>query len=120
MYLVNGKVKEIAVPAKYENERSSIKLLNYIFRTTKALIKIFFKRIYYKYFLFSLHPIIIFVGVGSILFIFGIIWGFLIINESAQGRVSTTATVMLSVLPLILGFQLLLQSIVMDIQNEPK
>jgi len=35
-------------------------------------------------------------------------------------HVATTGTVMLSVLPLILGFQLILQAIVLDIQESPK
>ncbi len=35
-------------------------------------------------------------------------------------HVATTGTVMLAVLPLILGFQLILQAIVLDIQASPK
>jgi hypothetical protein len=36
------------------------------------------------------------------------------------GEIATTGTVMLSVLPLLIGFELILQAIILDIQATPK
>ena len=52
-------------------------------------------------------------------------WGFIFgayhwILSVVTNHVATTGTVMLAVLPLILGFQLVLQAIVLDIQETPK
>jgi glycosyltransferase involved in cell wall biosynthesis len=122
LYLINARVKDVPVPALYAGETSTINLVPYIFRTTRTLTKSFFKRVYYKYILFSLHPIALFLVFGSLLFLFGLIYGLVIgIMALHPGHhPASTATVMISVLPLILGFQLLLQAIVLDIENEPK
>lgn len=122
LYLVNARVKDVAVPALYGEEKSTIKLYSYIPRTSKTLFKSFFKRIYYKYVLYSLHPIAIFYITGIALFMFGLIYCGVIAYYALQPShtPASTATVMIAVLPLILGFQLLLQAVVLDIQNEPK
>ncbi len=50
-------------------------------------------------------------------FIFGsIVW----IRSIAINTAAPTGTIMLVVIPLILGFQLTLQAITLDIQNTPK
>jgi glycosyltransferase involved in cell wall biosynthesis len=122
MYLVNGRVKDVPVPARYEGETSDIKLFSYTAKTTKTLFASFFKRIYYKYVLFSLHPIALLMFSGSLLFLFGLIYGLVIFVNSLQPDhiPATTATVMLSVVPFIVGFELLINAFVLDIQNEPK
>lgn len=121
-YLVNARVRDIAVPARYEGEQSDIKIVSYVLRTTRTLVKSFFLRMYYKYILFSFHPVALFLITGSTLFLFGLVYGAYIIFNSlhAASVPASTATVMIAVVPFILGFQLLLQAIVLDIQNEPK
>ncbi len=122
MYLIDARVKDVPVPAKYEGEKSDIRLLSYTIRTSKTLFTSFFKRIYYKYIFFSLHPIALFMISGALLFLFGLIYGIVILIDSLQANSApaTTATVMLSVVPFIVGLQLLINAFVLDIQNEPK
>ena len=53
--------------------------------------------------------------------VFGLAWGVVKwVQGSLAGVPATTGTVMIAVLPLILGMQLLLQAAVLDIQNVPK
>ena len=53
--------------------------------------------------------------------IFGTIFGAIKWYESVESGIeATTGTVMLSVLPIILGVQFLLQAINIDISSEPK
>lgn len=122
LYLASARVKDVPVPAKYDGEVSSIRLSSYIPRTSKTLFKSFFQRLYYKYFLFSLHPVALFLFSGLVFFLFGLIYGIIIFAHSlhAGHTPATTATVMLSVVPFIVGFQLLLYALVLDIQNEPR
>lgn len=122
LYLAGARVKDVAVPALYADETSTIVLRRYIPTTTVTMFKILCKRIYYTYFLFSLHPVALFLVSGAIFFSVGLIYGGVIFLHSlGPGHTpATTATVMLSVVPFICGFQLLLYALVLDIQNEPK
>lgn len=122
MYLVNASIKDVSVPARYDGEKSDINLMTYVPTTSYTLIKSFISRIYYKYIFQTLHPIGLFMVFGSILLLFGLLYGLLILlNTIKPGHnPSTSATVMISVVPFFIGFQLLLQAVVLDIQNEPK
>jgi glycosyltransferase involved in cell wall biosynthesis len=111
------RVKDVSVPARYGKEQSGIKLLN----TIRMFPKRFFYRIYYKYVLMDFSPIALFLIIGLLLFSWGFIFGaYLFIKANITDIDTPLGTVMLVVVPLILGFQLLLQAIVLDIQETQK
>ena len=63
----------------------------------------------------------LFLVTGLLMGIFGAAWGLYFWEKSIRtGIPASTGTVMIAVLPVILGFQLLLQAIAYDIQNVPK
>lgn len=113
---------DISIPPVYKNEHSKIKLHKVIGPTLWVLLKGFVERIFYKYILFNFSPVGLFFIVGFLLNLFGIVFGIAIFLSSlgAHHEPASTATVMISIVPFILGFQLILQAIVLDIQNEPK
>ena len=119
--ILNAKVKDVPIPANYGNEKSKLKILNIIFPFIYNLTKSFFRRILIKYFLRGIHPIFLFLFFGFLLFSFGLIFGIIhyIISVTTQIP-ATTGTVMFSVLPLMMGFELILWAIVLDIQNIKK
>ena len=81
----------------------------------------FWRRIYQKYVLRDFSPIALFLFLGLLLFCWGVFFGaYHWIKSLEEGHVTPTGTIMLSVLPLILGFQLMLQAIVLDIQETPR
>jgi hypothetical protein len=111
----------VAIPAKYGDEQSDIKLFNTIRMFPLLFIKRFFYRIYYKYVLMDFSPIALFLITGLSLFLWGFIFGaYLFLKANITGVDTPVGTVMLVVVPLILGFQLLLQAIVLDIQESQK
>ncbi|MGA9770340.1 MAG: glycosyltransferase family 2 protein [Blastocatellia bacterium] len=115
------RVKDIAIPARYGNEESHLNLVGISFTFPLLLIRRFFRRIYQKYVLRDFSPIALFLFLGSLLFAWGTGFGIYLWVESAiTGAATPTGTIMLSLLPLILGFQLLLQAIVLDIQETPR
>jgi hypothetical protein len=78
------------------------------------------RRVFWQYFLYDFTPVSIFLMLGLLLLSFGTLWGLYHWYISiAYQYVATTGTVMVAMLPFILGFQLLLQAIVLDIQNTP-
>jgi glycosyltransferase involved in cell wall biosynthesis len=120
LYLQRSHIKDVPIPARYAGEKSDIQLLSYIPRTSLTLWHNFWQRVISTYVINSFHPVAVFLFSGLTLFCFGTIFGLYVAISSIGPKTASTATVMLSVVPFILGFQLLLQAIVLDIQNEPK
>lgn len=119
--IVNAKVMDHAVPAIYGDETSTIKLLPTAFRNLRAVWSGFWRRIFYKYMLFGFHPIALFLLGGILLLLFGVVASIVIlIDRIVNGMTPTTGSVMLAVLPIILGFQLILTALTMDVSNEQK
>lgn len=119
--IAGAKIKDHAVPAIYGEEKSTINLLPTAFRNLYAIHQGFWRRIYYKYILYGLHPVALFLFSGLLLFILGIIGSIYILYERIVNDLSpSTGTVMLVVLPLLVGFQLLLSAVTMDMNNENK
>ncbi|HSP55775.1 MAG TPA: glycosyltransferase family 2 protein [Dehalococcoidia bacterium] len=118
--LTNVRIKDIPVPAVYGEEESTIRMTSFLRRAFWVMIKGFFRRIFEKYVLYSFHPIALFLFSGTVLSLWGIGFGTWVAIDSLGQNTATTGTVMLAVLPFLMGFQLLLSAIVLDIQNEPK
>jgi glycosyltransferase involved in cell wall biosynthesis len=115
------RVKDVPIPARYGEEQSDIKLFNIIRMFPLLFLKRFFYRIYHKYILLDFSPIALFLITGLILFLWGVFFGaYLFVKANITGVDTPLGTVMLVVVPLILGFQLLLQAIVLDIQESKK
>lgn len=117
--IVGAKIRDVPIPAVYGEEKSTINLFGSMVSTFRVLNKGFWQRIYYKYVLYSFHPIALFLFSGLLATLVGILWAIFVLYEKLANNISpSTGTVMLVVLPLILGFQLLLTAIIMDVNNE--
>lgn len=119
--LNNARVRDVAIPARYGDERSGLNPFRVGVTFPLLFIPRFWRRIYQKYVLRDFSPIALFLFAGLLLFAWGVAfgayhWALSILTDHA----ATTGTVMLAVLPLIIGFQLMLQAIVLDIQETPK
>jgi glycosyltransferase involved in cell wall biosynthesis len=117
---VNAVVMDISMPAIYQNERSSVKVSREIFIFSTNLIARIFDRFFSRYFLYDFTAVSLYIIIGTLLCLFGGTWGIIKWNEAAQvGVPATTGTVLIAVLPIILGFQLLIQAITLDISDIP-
>jgi glycosyltransferase involved in cell wall biosynthesis len=117
---INGsRVKDVSIPARYGNEKSSLKIRKVLFTFPRLLISRFLKRIYKKYILYDFSIIGFFYVIGLILMALGTMFGsYHWIKSVYTGNIATTGTVMIAVLPIILGFQLFLQAIVLEVEQE--
>lgn len=119
--IVGARVKDFPVPAIYGDETSTIDFWPTVFRVLRVNWVGFWQRMYYKYTLFTLHPIVIFLAGGLSLSIGGWAYGvYLIVEKIVNDNTPTSGTVMLAVLPIILGFQMLLTALLMDVSNEDR
>lgn len=118
---LNARVKDVAIPARYGDEESDINVFKIGVTFPLLLLRRYFRRIYQKYVLRDFSPIALFLFFGLAMFSWGLIFGlFIWVKTYITGRPTATGTIMLALLPLILGFQLLLQALVMDIHETPK
>ena len=117
----NFRVKDVPIPTIYGDEESGVRIPSVLCVFPWLLLRRFLHRVHQKYILRDFSPIALFLGLGSLLMGWGIGFGIYLWIKSMFTNVQTsTGTVMLAVLPLILGFQLLLQALVLDIQETPR
>ena len=119
--IIEARVADVAFPACYGNEKSSLSVTRALFGFPPRLLAGLIRRVFWRYLFYDVSPVAVFSLVGICLCTFGLVFGaYHWISGALQLRETGVGTVMLAVLPLILGFQLLLQAIVLDIQNTPK
>jgi glycosyltransferase involved in cell wall biosynthesis len=110
---------DVPIPAVYGNEVSSIKLRRVIPELLNLLIRGFWRRIWYRYVLWSFSPIALLLIAGIVLFLFGLGVAIWVCFQVAGSVVATAATVMLAALPLMIGTQMLISALQLDIQASP-
>jgi dolichol-phosphate mannosyltransferase len=113
-------INDVMIPARYSGEISSLSVRRVLVEFPLLLFQGFIRRFWLQYFVLDFSIGSIFFVMGTLLTIFGSVFGGIFWARSIlTGIAATTGTVMLAVLPVTLGFQLLLQGIVYDTQNHP-
>jgi dolichol-phosphate mannosyltransferase len=119
--IFNFRVKDVPMPAVYNTEKSSLKIRHVLLTFPLKLTGRTLYRIYQKYILRDFSQIALFLILGFLMMAWGVLFGsyhwFLSLNT---GRLASTGTVMVALLPFLMGFQLFLQGIILDIQSTPK
>lgn len=114
-------VADVPMPAKYEDENSSLNIGKVIFSFIPKYIIRYFKRIIYLYFIRDFNAGTLQLVLGMILFWSGFIFGaYRWLLSIQENNPASAGTIMLAGLPVILGFQLLIGFLSFDIQNQPK
>lgn len=120
-YFTRAVLRDIPMKPVYAGEPSSLSPLGSIGSFAPRLVKRFFYRVFMKYFMRDFSVVSIFLLGGAPALLFGIAWSAHHWLRSLQtGVVATTGTVVIGLLGIVLGFQLLLQAVVLDVSNEPK
>jgi len=118
--LLRAKVQDVPIPARYRGEPSSLSIVSVLAEFPLRLLWGFLRRLGRQYFLYDFNAVSVFLLAGLPSALFGLIFGVREWIRSAEtGVPATTGTVMLAALPVILGFQLLLQALVVDVQSAP-
>jgi len=110
---------DVPIPAKYGDEVSSIRLSRVIPELMNLLFRGFWRRIWYRYVLWSFSPVALLLIFGLLLFLVGLGIAIWVCFQVASSVVATAATVMLAALPLMIGTQMLISALQLDIQSSP-
>lgn len=110
---------DVPIPAVYGDEVSSIKLRKVVPELLNLLFAGGAKRFWYRYVLWSFSPIALLTFFGGLFMIMGVILGIWMLVQIALAGTATAATVMLVALPILVGSQMLISGLQLDIQNSP-
>ncbi len=120
LYLANAYLLDIPMPAIYGSEVSNLRVRRVLLEYPLKIIATGIHRITFKYFLYDFSLISIYILFGTILGLFGLIFG--ITNWVHYDSIDVgapTGTIMVAMLTVIMAFQLLLQAITMDYNASP-
>ena len=119
--MVNAVVKDIPLPAIYNDEVSNLSIRRVLLSFPPKILKGIAKRIFYKYYIYNFNMASIYFLMSIPLLLFG--FGFGVYKWNTGMAINTennAGTIMLAALPIILGVQFLLQAIQIDINTIPK
>lgn len=118
--LLRAVVRDVYIPARYPSAGSHLSESRAALQFPWRLFRGFLRRVRLQYFVRDFTAASLYLVFGILLGLFGTVWGVWHWAISAQtGTVASTGTVMIAVLPIIVGVQLLLQAFTLDIQNAP-
>jgi glycosyltransferase involved in cell wall biosynthesis len=118
--ILGVRALDVPVPAVYQDEISDIRLRSVVLRLMRVLFLGFWRRIWLKYVLWSFSPIALLLFTGSALVAFGMLVGIWVLAYTLGPASATAGTVLLAVTPFLVGTQMLIQAMVLDIQATPK
>lgn len=118
---IRAVVVDVPMDAVYANERSNLRIARVLFEFCFKHLRNLGKRLAYNYFLRDMTVASLQLVSGAALLMFGAAYGSWHWWEGLQtGHATPTGTIMLSVLCMILGWQMLLAFIAFDVSNVPR
>ena len=115
--LLRARIKDVDIPAVYGNEVSHIKLSRAVPSIVRTLDRALWQRFWLQYVVRSFSPVALFIVAGWVLLLWSLITGTYFI-VTAFGHIAT-GPIMVVVIPFMIGVQLELAGLVLDILNAP-
>lgn len=114
-------VADVPMEAVYGDEESNLHIGKELWPFLRTHLREMSKRIFYTYFLRDFSPASLQLLFGTLFLLFGTVYGsFEWYYSISSGHIASTGTVMIAVLPIILGVQFLLNFLSFDMANEPR
>lgn len=118
--LLDARVVDVEIPARYAGEKSSLRILPVLVRFPPLLLRGLARRFFWRYMIRDFNAVTVCVLAGVPALSFGVLFGgYHWWRSLATGVPATAGTTLLAALPVLLGFQCLLTALVLDILQEP-
>ena len=118
MHYTGARIHEVSMPAIYGNEKSNLSIGKTLLSFPPKLIAAWLRRLHLSYFVFDFNICSLYLLVGLPSFLFGLIFGICQwVHYASLNLPAPTGTIMVAVLPFILGFQMLLAAAQYDISS---
>lgn len=118
--IIDARAVDVPIPALYGTEVSSIRLNAVVPRLTLLLFRGFWRRVWLKYVLWSFSAVALLLITGCLLLTFGTAVGIWAMIASIGAAEASTGTWLLAVAPSLVGIQMLIQALALDIQATPQ
>jgi dolichol-phosphate mannosyltransferase len=119
--IVGAVTVDVPIPARYGAENSSLSIPRVAATFPAKIMRGLARRLFFRYFIYDFNMASVYMLAGLPLLAFGVGLGLIEWYLSlATGEPRALGTVMLVVLPIILGFQMLLQAVSIDINAVPR
>lgn len=110
-------ILELEMPTIYTSAPSSLAISRVVFEFPPQLFRLMIRRLLVQYFIFDVNLASVYCFFGTLLTLFGLTFG---IYEWIEGAVThvprATGTIMLAAVTFLMGFQLLLNALMYDVQ----
>jgi glycosyltransferase involved in cell wall biosynthesis len=118
--VVRAVAVDVPIPAIDGDENSSLNPMRALVTFPGKLLGGFMHRIWWRYFIYDINIVSVFLVAGLFLFLGGGTFGAWRWSANvAEGINQSAGTVALAMLPMLLGFQMLLQAMVLDVMDKP-
>lgn len=119
--IIEARVADMPQPAHYGGEQSSLSVTRALWDFPWRLVAGLVRRVFWRYLVYDVSPVAIFGITGLLLASFGFGFGsWQWFTHGIRNVPTPLGTIVLAALPLTLGFQLLLQALILDIANTPR
>lgn len=119
--ILRAVVRDVAMPARYGDEKSSLSVTRTLFGFPPKLLWGFVRRIFWRHFVYDFTAVSMYLLLGLPALIWGVAYGAVVWFEVLETKIDATAgQVMLAAMPIILGVQFLSQCLALDIQGVPR
>lgn len=120
LYLLGAVVREVPMPAMYGEETSSLHIRQVIREFPARLVSVFIRRLVLKNFIYDFTMESLYLLCGIPLMIAGMTHGaYNWARYASQGVAAPTGTIMISVLSIMISFQILLAAVGIDLGSVP-
>ncbi len=114
-------VTDVAIAARYADEHSSLSPTRVLFEFPPRLAWGFVRRVFWRYFVHDFTALSVYLLLGLPLFVGGVAFGtWQWAIRLGTGDYASAGVVMLAAMPILIGAQLLIQAISLDVQNVPR
>lgn len=119
--ILRAVVLDVSIPAKYADEQSSLSVVRTLFGFPPRLLAGLLQRLFWRYFVYDFTALSVYILLGVPALLGGVAYGSWLWWElHGRGEYAHPGQVMLAAMPIILGAQLVLQAIALDIANTPR
>ncbi|HWM24526.1 MAG TPA: glycosyltransferase family 2 protein [Chthoniobacterales bacterium] len=119
--IIRAVAFDIPIPARYAGERSSLSITRALFGFPPRLLWGLMNRFLWRYCFYDVNATTFCLIIGGLMTIGGVSFGaYRWVEGSLTGQFQSAGTVALSLLPTIIGMQLLLQALVLDVVDMPR
>jgi dolichol-phosphate mannosyltransferase len=121
LYLLGAVVRDVPIPARYGSETSNLSVGRVMHEFPRRLLACFCRRIILKNFVYDFTMESIYLLCGVPLLMTGVIYGGINwLRYAPRGIGAPTGTVVISAMLIILGFQIILAAVGLDLEAVPR